>query len=200
MKPQFGITGEKKEKLLDFGCGEGTNLEFFHKKGFDVYGVDISELSIQKCKEKMPEIADHFMVIPSEPKKDDVFFGGDFDVVIGIQSFYYYNDEDMQTRFESIYNMMKDNAIIYATMIGTKCSQYYDNSTECDDGINLVKFNNTRLDVDEYYVNFTEDENDLINKFKLFKKEHVGFYDSKYREDEGTDFHYIFIGKKEINL
>ena len=38
----FNITGKNKEKILDFGCGQGSALKYFHNLGFDVYGVDIS--------------------------------------------------------------------------------------------------------------------------------------------------------------
>ena len=41
---------KEKKKILDFGCGQGGNLNFFHKLGFDVYGVDISKKDINIAK------------------------------------------------------------------------------------------------------------------------------------------------------
>jgi len=76
-RAQFGLDGSKKEKLLDFGCGCGAALEFFFKKGFDVYGVDISAVDIERCKARMPQISDHFAVIEPKPKTEDVFWGGE---------------------------------------------------------------------------------------------------------------------------
>jgi 2-polyprenyl-3-methyl-5-hydroxy-6-metoxy-1,4-benzoquinol methylase len=38
----LNISGRKSEKILDFGCGQAGNLNFSHKNGFDVYGVDIA--------------------------------------------------------------------------------------------------------------------------------------------------------------
>ncbi|KAB2952942.1 hypothetical protein F9B85_06640 [Heliorestis acidaminivorans] len=53
-----------------------------------------------------------------------------------------------------------------------------------------------RLNVKDYYVNFTETKEELIDKFSMFNKVHVGYYDAMYREDEGSDFHWTFIGQK----
>ena len=34
-------------RLLDFGCGAGQFLELAHERGFDVYGVDLSEAAVE---------------------------------------------------------------------------------------------------------------------------------------------------------
>ena len=48
------INPKKKIKILDFGCGEGANLEYFVKKyKYDGYGVDISRTSIKKAQKKL---------------------------------------------------------------------------------------------------------------------------------------------------
>ena len=36
LKYELGITGEKGEKLLDFGCGEGANLSYFNRLDFKI--------------------------------------------------------------------------------------------------------------------------------------------------------------------
>jgi hypothetical protein len=88
---------------------------------------------------------------------------------------------------------MKPGAIIYATMMGSKC-WYFDNSSEYKDGLREVNINMNRLKVKGYFVNFTHSEEDLVRKFSMFKKIHVGYYDANYIETEGSDFHWIFIG------
>lgn len=195
-KAQFGFDGSQHERLLDFGCGSGAALCFFKSKGFDVYGVDISETDIQRSKQRMPDVADHFMTIDPQPIENDIFFGGGYDVVIAIQSLYYLSDADLRIRLTSLHNQMKEGAIIYATMMGSKCDWFYNNSVEYEDGLRKVEFSTSRIQLKNYFVNFTEDENDLLQKFNMFKKIHVGYYDDKFREDEGTSFHYTFIGQK----
>ncbi len=49
----------------------------------------------------------------------------------------------------------------------------------------------------DYFVNFMESEQELLDKFHMFEKIHVGFYDAVYREDEGSDHHYTFVGRKK---
>ena len=55
-KHDFGMDGSKGEKLLDFGCGSGATMKFFQSKGFNVYGVDISDVDIQRAQSRMAEI------------------------------------------------------------------------------------------------------------------------------------------------
>ncbi|MBT6047497.1 MAG: methyltransferase domain-containing protein [Candidatus Scalindua sp.] len=196
LKYELGIDGSKNEKLLEFGCGQGAACQFFKSKGFDVYGIDISNVDINRCQQKMPDIASHFEVIDPKPEESDVFFGGEYDVVVGIQSLYYYTNTDMQTRLISLYNQMRKGAVIYATMIGTKMF-YYDYSTEYKDGLRKVDFSKPRIQVKDYFVNFTSSESELEQKFSMFKKLHIGSYTQNFREDEGVSFHYTFVGQKE---
>ena len=195
-KSQFDIDGSKHEKLLDFGCGSGATLCFFKSKGFDVYGVDISEPDIQRCKQRMPDIADHFITIDPKPNETDVFFGGRYDIVTAVQSLYYLSNADLRKRLLSLFNQMEEGALIYATMMGIKCDFFYSNSVEYEDGLRKVEFSTKRLQIKDYFVNFTTDENDLLLKFNMFKKIHIGYYADRFREDEGTSFHYTFIGQK----
>ena len=39
-------------RLLDFGCGAGLFLELAHQRGFDAYGVDLSESSIESARKR----------------------------------------------------------------------------------------------------------------------------------------------------
>ena len=84
--------------------------------------------------------------------------------------------------------------VLYATMMGTKC-WYYENSKPCDNGMRVVNIHSPRLNASDYYVTFTETKEDLLEKFSMFKKLHIGFYDACYREDEGSDFHWTFVGQ-----
>lgn len=196
-RTELGIDGSNGEKLLDFGCGSGATLNFFKSNGFDVYGVDISEPAIRACKDRMPEIMDHFRVIDPKPRVNQVFFEGGYDVITAIQSLYYFDDNDFSVCLESLYRQLKPGGIIYASMIG-KQSGFYENSVEFANGLRTVNMKTTRLDIRDYHVNFTLSMQHIEKKFSQFEKLHVGYYSGLYLEEEGPDFHYTFIGRKWV--
>jgi cyclopropane fatty-acyl-phospholipid synthase-like methyltransferase len=61
LKPEFGLP-EHNEKLLDFGCGQGAAVNFFHMNGFDAYGVDISEKDISIARSRFSHIKNKFTI------------------------------------------------------------------------------------------------------------------------------------------
>jgi hypothetical protein len=48
-----------------------------------------------------------------------------------------------------------------------------------------------------HFINLTESENDVVDKFRIFKKKHVGMYSYRFREDEDVSMFYTFVGQKE---
>jgi hypothetical protein len=83
-------------------------------------------------------------------------------------------------------------------MMGIQSKEFYDNSKSTqDEWLRKVDFSNNRLNVKNYFMFFVNDEDDLVDKFKLFKPVHFGYYAAKLRTDEGDGFHYTFCGTKE---
>ncbi len=64
--------------MLDLGCGSGRDSRFLADRGFDVYGVDISKVAIEKAIRKTNSHDIHFSV---EPAEDLPFENGFFDAV-----------------------------------------------------------------------------------------------------------------------
>lgn len=195
LRDDFGIDGSKGERVLDFGCGQGTHVNYFRSKGFDAYGVDISDHDLGMAAKRYPALASKFQKIDPKPKATDRFFDKDFDIVVGIQSYYFLSPTDMQTRLRSIYNQMKPGAIFYATMMG-RDSFYWENAKPVGDDLYVVNVKYKRIEIKNLYMTFVSDEDDLKRKFKMFKPAHIGFYNARFRSDEGCYFHYTFIGHK----
>ena len=197
----YGIDGSKGESVFDFGMGQGGNLNFFHKLGFNVFGVDIAKNDIAVAKQIMPEKANQFKVIDPQPDPNLNFFPEiinsaeeGFDIVISIQTFSFLSNSDFKKAIKCIYNHMKPGAKIYVSWCGE--NHYYKNhATPLEDGLWRVKFNNGRVDYDLRY-NFVKDKDDLKQKFELFKPVYLDHYDSSFRE-EGSEFRYTFFGIKE---
>ncbi len=49
----------------------------------------MSPVDIERCQVRMPKIKNHFMAIDPKPKEEDVFFGGQYDIVVATQSLFY---------------------------------------------------------------------------------------------------------------
>jgi cyclopropane fatty-acyl-phospholipid synthase-like methyltransferase len=196
LKPDFGLTGEKHEKVLDFGCGEGANLSFFKAKGFQTFGVDISEKDIQHCQQRIAEDPSHFQVISAKPNLNQDFPGNPYDLVIAIQSLYYLAPADLDICLNNLYRQMKPGALIFASMMGTK-SHYFKHAQLSGENLYEVRFpENHRLQVRDYFMQFVESESQLVSIFHKFNRIQIGYYDASYREDEGSEFHYTFLGQK----
>lgn len=201
-KFDFGLDGSGHEKLLDFGCGPGGNTKFYHDKGFEVYGVDLSETDIGRCKTRMPSVADHFKCVnPAASQADRFFPGVSFRIVTAFQSLYYYNHTDLEARLMSLYDQMDSGGIIFATMMDKSC-WYYGMSEPANDGLRFVRLNRPTdkgrpgLSTSDHYINFVDGKEDLKKRFHMFKPCHIGYYDACYRNDDGSEKHLIFIGQK----
>jgi len=45
----YSVLKRDKVRILEIGCGIGSNLWFCAKEGFEVHGIDISKTAIKKC-------------------------------------------------------------------------------------------------------------------------------------------------------
>lgn len=197
LKPEFDL-GRGYENLVDFGCGQGATVNFFTKQGFNARGVDISRTDIEIAKIRYPHLATHFDVCDPDPSNNDFYgFPKDVSVVTAIQSLYYFSNTDFDICMEKIHRSMRKGGVFYATMMGVGQKQFFNNSEEYQDGLRRVSFKTSRYEVKDYYISFTNDKSHLLERFKMFKPVHIGFYAQKFREDEEEGFHYTFCGIKE---
>ena len=196
LKPEFGLGGHW-EALVDFGCGQGSAVDFFRRMGFNARGVDISETDIAAAKIRYPHIAQDLFICDSSPKANEFYgFAENVAVITAIQSLYYFSDQDFQDCMDKLYASMRPGGVFFATMMGEASREFFDNSTEYKDGLRVVNFHNDRLEVKDYYMSFIKDEDHLKRKFKMFKPVHIGYYAAKFRSDEGSGHHFTFCGVK----
>ena len=199
------INSKKKLKVLDYGCGEGSNIHYLIKKhGYDGYGVDISESSIKNCQKKINK--KKFKFIDFDVNQNDNFFNKKFDLIISIQVLYYLNDIDLKNRLISLNEMLKPGGYVFFTMMGTKNEyyKYFCDKRKSNDGLYKVDLSSDKnykkrqkQSIYYHYINFTKSEKDLKNKFRLFKPLKIGYYDLSLTSTKESGHHYTFLGKKK---
>ena len=196
-KHQLGLSETANGRMLDFGCGTGANLKYFETKGFEPHGVDIIESAILQCQALMPAHADNFVAIaPNQAIKD--MFTGKFTFIMANQSLYYLPDRVLGETLSQMYDMLEENGIVLFTMIGPKSYYFRHVSHIVNDDFHEVILDNGRLK-ETTYINFTMDENHMLKRFSMFEKIQLGFYSSCIVEQDGSDFHYLFIGRKRTS-
>jgi cyclopropane fatty-acyl-phospholipid synthase-like methyltransferase len=197
LRPEFGLP-KQNELHLDFGCGQGAAVNYFYMNGFNSHGVDISSKDLSIAKNRYPHIANRFHHVDPSPLKFNFPTSASFDLVTAFQSLYYFSKEDFEKMIQRIYASMKSGGLFFATMMGVQSEEFYNNSQATDDPwLRVVNFKNSRINISEYYMFFVNDENDIKDRFSLFKPLHVGYYSAKFRSDEGDGLHYTFLGIKE---
>ena len=67
LRPEFSLP-KKNERLLDFGCGQGAAVNYFHMNGFNAQGVDISRSDISSAQIRYPHIKNKFSICDINPK------------------------------------------------------------------------------------------------------------------------------------
>lgn len=183
-------------KVLDFGCGEGATAGFYKALGFDVYGVDVCELSIKKCKEKFPDIEDQFRVMTNKLELDTLFNGVFFDLIVCNQVLYYMDNKSREYTIKTLYNITKVGGFIQATHMSFLCTQYYDHAKYLNNGLWMVNMSNERYTLDYYYVNFATNKTEVEQIMKPFERLEIGQYSEEYIESEGLGHHYNYVGVK----
>lgn len=73
----YSLVTKKNGKFLDLGCGYGEDLIHFQKKGFEIYGIDISKEMVKESQEKCPDAkvyVSSFKKLPFDKETFDMIF------------------------------------------------------------------------------------------------------------------------------
>jgi SAM-dependent methyltransferase len=84
-------------RALEIGCGTGTNALWLAAHGFDVVGVDVAPLAIEKARAKAKGAANCRFEVVDFLAKDVA--GGPFDFVFDRGCFHVFDDEGVRAQF-----------------------------------------------------------------------------------------------------
>jgi len=174
-------------KILDLGCGSGRHLVYLAKRGFDVYGFDISKYGIkitkgwlkkEKLKAKL-KIGDIYKKLPY---KDNFF-----DALISTQTLHHNRIGNIRKLIKEIERILKPGGFIFVT-VSRRTSKKDIPKERCWE----IKFIAPRT-----YIPLSHDEKGLIHYWfnkKLLRKEFKNFkiYNIWVGSSKG---HYCLLGE-----
>jgi SAM-dependent methyltransferase len=190
-------------KVLDYGCSNGTNAKFFADMGMEAFGVDINRLAIAKASKdaaKWPMGSSlNFVSISPEVDEKDLFFQGDFDIILSWHTLCYFSDTDQHARLLSLRNNLRPGGLFIATMI-SKETHSYRISKPAEDGLRLMPIVERLKDLHgkEHFANHCGDASDVIRRLSMFEPMHLGHVNECFSVTNGENLHFwIFVGKKK---
>lgn len=114
----------KNVKILDFGCGQGSNTWFAAREGFDTYAFDGSASAIEKAKKFLLEQnlkADFKIMFGTKLEYDNDFF----DCVIDGAAISANKTQDIKIMLKEIYRVLKKGGKIISTgLFNAKSTSY----------------------------------------------------------------------------
>ena len=184
--------------------GGGNNSIFFIEKGYETYGVDVTneifpliKISLQS-KHLDQDLVDRFSTI-SPDCTSLPFESGFFDFILSNQVLYYLpSEEHIKKVCKELSRCLRPDGIVFFTMMGPK--NYY--ITHHAKQIHMGKVYEIAIEDPAYrlygvreLIYLVRDVDELKSLFSEFECLSTGYFDQSMF-DMVSNFHWIFIGKK----
>lgn len=105
------IPVNKYPEILDLGCGRGRHSINFAKRGYQVTGIDLSEVAIKKAEEKAQQENLHIDFLVGDMRET---LDRKFDCIINLfTSFgYFENDNENRMVLQAMHDMMRSDGLL----------------------------------------------------------------------------------------
>lgn len=114
---RYHLNKKIKIKIIDIGCGSGSNLFFLKEKGFDLYGVDKSKKAIDYIIKKDSSLKKKIFTTSFTNLPFDNNY---FDAAICIGVFYYEDLNGIKKGISELYRVLKKDGLARVYLISNK--------------------------------------------------------------------------------
>jgi len=104
----------KNIKILEVGCGQGANIWFLAKEGFDVYGVDISSSAIKKAKDYLSEAYNVKADLKVADARELPYENNFFDIAINCASIQHLPFKDHEKVYNEINRVLEPDGYFWS--------------------------------------------------------------------------------------
>lgn len=162
------------KRILDLCFGTGRHTIFLAEKGFDVYGIDISEKGKEIAKRKAKERNLKNVHLKIADMHDIPFENNSFDAAIAIYALNHNTLAGLKKTISELERILKPKGILVTTLISTKDPRY-GTGKEIEPNTFTNLEDPTESDVPHRFSDKKEVK-ELFSKFDLIKlKEEVGY-------------------------
>ena len=128
----------KSNSVLDVGCGCGRHTVFLSEQGYDVYGIDISSVALNRTKERLDSL-DLSATLKQCNMWDIPFDDVKFSTALCANVLNHAMPSEIQSTVSGIANKLMDNGVFLLTLLTDndyrKCGEQVDvNTFICDRG------------------------------------------------------------------
>jgi len=113
----------KNKKLLEIGCGTGSNFQLYHKEQFDSFGIDGSKVALNQAKKMMSKQNIRINLTLGDVEKLP-FNENFFDYIVDIECLYSNDERSTKKILNEIHRVLKTNGKFFSISFGTKTSGY----------------------------------------------------------------------------
>lgn len=175
-------------KVLDLACGKGRHSVYLNKKGFQVTGIDLSELNISIAK-NFEQSDLHFHIHDMR----EVFRVNEFDYVFNFfTSFGYFdNEDDNRSTMFAIAKQLKKDGIVVIDFMNTR------------NVLAGMIFNEVRrIDGIEFLIKRRFDGKHVIKRISIHDEGKESYFEEKVQALQISDFKNLFetSGLRLINV
>lgn len=111
-------------KVLDFGCGAGSNTWYLAKERFDTYGLDGSKSAVEKTKNRIREEKLKANISLADAS-DTGYQENHFDAIIDSAVIYANNIENIRMILKEVYRILKKDGKFFSTgLFSTETTGY----------------------------------------------------------------------------
>lgn len=164
-------------KLLDLGCGDGTDLVYYKKIGADIYGLDASEKLLEIARQKLPDGKLKASLFENMPFEDNFF-----DVVLS--KYAIMTSADMKPVFKEIHRVLKSGGIMMY-LVTHPFRQFFEKKEEKTDYFEQKIVDSHILGSTVTVKEPTHTMTEYLNDF-LFKNFDIQSYDERW--DKAAEF------------
>ena len=159
---------EKEFKsFLDIGVGFGRNAIYMAKEGFNVSGFDLSNYSVEVCKEKFESEHMQYVDLRMADMHQIPYVDYSFDCILALNVVSHTDTIGFKNILSEIFRVLKKDGEVYFTL-GSKESFWFNNEvcTYVDENTRIRVEDGPENGIPHFYVN-DEDVKKMFNEYKI---------------------------------